>query len=87
MSRYTEKQLDSLVQLVKTGGQPRMSRIKETTLLEYVIAYLQEESSHPDRYARLRARSVTDLKQNPEVIKELVESAIDVYLAGKPCAS
>ena len=26
MSRYTEKQLDSLVQLVKTGGQPMRSQ-------------------------------------------------------------
>ena len=54
-------------------GQP-MSHVKETTLLEYVIAYLQEEESRISGYV------------SPTIARELlhgwIESALDAYAGG-----
>ena len=73
MTRHTDQQLNNLVQLVKTGGQP-MSHVKETTLLEYIIAYLQEECKRTDLDF--------DFRNNYEEVKNMVDAAMDAYVAG-----
>ena len=51
-----------------------MTHVKETTLLEYVIAYLQEEH---DLY-----KSAQVSWGEPEAIEALVKDALDAYAGG-----
>ena len=48
-----------------------MSHVKETTLLEYVIAYLQEELQERGKHVRYR-----------EDVEQLVDMALDAYAGG-----
>jgi hypothetical protein len=48
-----------------------MSQVKETTLLEYVIAYLQEELKRWDSHL--------DLEDSANMITSLVDDAIEAY--------
>lgn len=52
-----------------------MSQVKETTLPDYVIAYLQEETTRAKRWT-------ADDLQCGVVIKDLVDDAIDAYEGG-----
>ena len=58
-----------------------MSHVKEITLLEYVIAYLQEEATRYDNQKRystpLSMEGVEAL-----LIKRMVANAIDAYEGG-----
>ena len=68
----------------RTGGQP-MSHVKETTLLEYVMAYLQDEMSRGTN-ERTYELIGTDAENNPEAVKSylklLVVDALDAYAGG-----
>ena len=58
-----------------------MSHVKETTLLEYVIAYLQEEAQRYDNQRRYPTPLSMDGIENL-LIQRMVADAIDAYAGG-----
>lgn len=71
---HTTHHLDCLMEKGNTEREAKMSQEKEPTLLEYVIAYLQEENNGMEHYR-------PELYDGRKVLR-LVKSAIEAYTGG-----
>ena len=80
MPRPTTKQLDRLVETVRMGRVPKMSHVTDTTLLAYVIAYLQEEQQRAIDFPGLEDDS--GAAYTPEWMRHIISQAIDAYAGG-----